>query len=137
MAQTATTDTVPMVTALVDSSIVIDVLRGHAPSVNWLGSSNEQLGLTRYTWLEIIQGCQNKQKQQLAVTVLEGFDLIPITNEDVEWAAAQLLKFRLKLQVDKIDCLIAATSFRLQLPLYTRNLKHFQPLLKDLAVAPY
>jgi hypothetical protein len=36
-----------------------------------------------------------------------------------------------------IDCLIAAPSHRLNVPLYTMNLKHFTPLLGALAVRPY
>lgn len=35
------------------------------------------------------------------------------------------------------DCLIAAPAQRLGVPLYTRNLKHFSPLLGDLAVMAY
>jgi hypothetical protein len=31
----------------------------------------------------------------------------------------------------------SAPSYRLQLPLYTRNLKHFAPLLGKLAREPY
>jgi hypothetical protein len=31
----------------------------------------------------------------------------------------------------------SAPSYRLQLPLYTRNLKHFAPLLGKLAQEPY
>jgi len=36
-----------------------------------------------------------------------------------------------------MDCLIAAAAFRLQVPLHTRNLKHFAPLLGELAQEPY
>jgi predicted nucleic acid-binding protein len=36
-----------------------------------------------------------------------------------------------------IDCLIASTAGRLGLPLFTRNLKHFVPLIDPLAQAPY
>lgn len=41
------------------------------------------------------------------------------------------------VNVDAFDCLVAALSFRLQLPLYTRNLKYFAPLLGHLAQQPY
>ena len=36
-----------------------------------------------------------------------------------------------------VDLLIAAPSQRLQLPLYTHNLKHLSPLLGTLAQKPY
>lgn len=44
---------------------------------------------------------------------------------------------RLSQNVDMMDCLIAASVHRLGLPLYTRNLKHFLPLIGDLACKPY
>lgn len=36
-----------------------------------------------------------------------------------------------------MDCLIAASAHRLQLPLYTANRKHFDPLLSGLVRQPY
>lgn len=126
-----------MVDAFVDTSIVIDLLRGYQPSLDWIESNEEVLGITRYVWLEVIQGCANKQKQQLAVKMLQNFELQPITNEDAEWATKQLLTFHLKAGIDKIDCLIAAPCNRLQIPLYTRNLKHFRHVLNELARDPY
>jgi predicted nucleic acid-binding protein len=53
------------------------------------------------------------------------------------WAREKLLKHRLSHNIDAFDCLIAAPSYRLQFPLYTRNLKHFTPLLGKLAQQPY
>ncbi|MEZ4670167.1 MAG: hypothetical protein R3E39_19855 [Anaerolineae bacterium] len=49
----------------------------------------------------------------------------------------QLFRLRLSHNVDSFDFLIAALAHRLQLPLYTRNLKHFGPLLGGLAVVAY
>ncbi len=39
--------------------------------------------------------------------------------------------------LDSMDCLIASANHRLGIPLYTCNLKHFTPLLGDLAHKPY
>lgn len=126
-----------MVDALLDTSIVIDVLRNHPPAITWLNTTLENLGVTWYTWLETIEGSPNKQKQQTAANILNRFTLEPITDQDAQWATQQLINLNLKYNIDKIDCLIAATSYRLQIPTYTRNLKHFTPLLQNLAVLPY
>lgn len=126
-----------MVIALVDTSIVIDILRSHPPAIDWLQAQTEEIGITRFVWHEVIEGCGDKQKQRAAIRVLDKFRLIPITNEDVEWSTAALLQHYLKSKADASDCLIAATAYRLQKPLYTRNLKHFKPLLGELAQEPY
>lgn len=88
-------------------------------------------------WFEVVDGAENKSDQQKATTLLKDFELVETTTVDFEWAAAQFLRFRLSHNVDWFDCLIAAPCHRLQLPLYTRNLKHFTPLLGGLAQQPY
>ena len=56
--------------------------------------------------------------------------------EDLNWAMQQLRQYRLSHNVGILDCLIAAPAHRLQIPLYTRNLKHLEPLLGTLAQQP-
>lgn len=48
-----------------------------------------------------------------------------------------LARYRLSHGVGMMDCLIASTSARLQIPLFTRNLKHLTLLIGALAVQPY
>jgi predicted nucleic acid-binding protein len=60
-----------------------------------------------------------------------------LTEDDMQWAMKQLTTFYLSHNVGMMDCLIAAPSYRLNLPLYTRNLKHISPLLDTLAHQPY
>lgn len=126
-----------MVVGLVDTSIIVDLIRGFPDAHRWLSSIQDEVGVTYYVWLEIIQGAANKQKQASALQILADFDLIETTPEDVEWAVQSLIKVKLAHNVDALDSLISATSHRLQIPLYTRNLKHFTPLLGQLAQKPY
>lgn len=43
-----------MVAGMLDSSVLIDVLRGYAPAELWLAAQG-QLGTTRIVWLELIE----------------------------------------------------------------------------------
>lgn len=126
-----------MVTGLVDTSIIIDLIRGYPDAYMWLSSIDETLGVTHFVWLEVIQGAQNKQKLASAMKILADFELIEITPADTQWAVQALATTRLAHNVDALDSLIASVSYRLQIPLYTRNMKHFMPLLDDLAQKPY
>ncbi len=125
-----------MVSALLDTSVIIDVLRGYHPAQAWL-QDQAKLGITRLVWLEVLQGAANRQAEAQSVRLLKRFDIVPIEENDFIWAIEKMLKVHLSHDVGGTDALIAATSFRLQSPLYTRNLKHFQPLLGDLAHQPY
>lgn len=126
-----------MVDALIDTSVVIDIFRAYPSALSWLNTQTNTLGVTRFVWHEVIEGCGNKPQQRVAIKILKKFELIPITNDDVEWATTALLDFYLKGNVEPFDCFIASTAHRLQIPLYTGNLKHFTPLLGKLAVKPY
>ncbi len=125
-----------MVVGLLDTSIVVDLLRQHLLADQWL-SPQGQLGITRVVWLEVIEGAQSKNKQEEALKLLRRFEPVELTPSDLIWATEQLIRLKLSHEIDSFDCVIASVSYRLQLPLYTTNLKHFSLLLGRLAQAPY
>ena len=127
-----------MVDGLLDTSIIVDILRSYPPAQQWFGATNLQLGVTKFVWLEVIEGAISKRKQKHAIQVLNGFTLVPIDVLDIDWALVRLTNTVLAYSgIDLKDCLIASTSSRLQLPLYTQNLKHMRPLIGLLAQIPY
>jgi len=54
-----------MVAALVDSTIVVDLLRRFPLAEAWY-ARQQNLGLTYAVWLEVLEGAQNKPKQTSA-----------------------------------------------------------------------
>lgn len=125
-----------MVTALLDTSVVVDVLRQHPPAKAWL-SSIADIGITKIVQLEVLEGANNRVEQRRALRFLRHFDHIDLVTADLDWAMEQLVRYKLSHNVGMMDCLIAAASHRLQLPLYTTNLKHFAPMLGGLVQKPY
>lgn len=122
--------------ALVDTAIIVDLLRGYPPALVWY-SGQQDLGICHTVWLEILEGAANKHDQESAIKLLNNFIRVSQPDEDMQWAVQNLMKLKLTHNVDAFDCLIAAASYRLNLTLYTRNIKHFWPLLGKLAVRPY
>ena len=125
-----------MVTGLLDTSVVIDLLRDYAPARDWL-LGQDKLGVTPIVWLEIIQGADDKVAMQKAARLLKAFEQVEMLPSDHHWAIEQAMRYTLSHNVGAFDCLIAAPSFRLQVPLYTGNTKHFSPLLGKLTQKPY
>jgi predicted nucleic acid-binding protein len=127
-----------MVDAFIDTAILVDVLRGYAPAGAWLETQRGKiLGITPLVWMELIDGAPNKRAQSDAGRLLSEFDMVLLTPSDMDWAMQQLALFRLSHGVGPFDCLIAAPSFRLRVPLFTHNLKHMTPILGGLAQKPY
>jgi hypothetical protein len=88
-------------------------------------------------WMEVLLGGRDKPSQRKALRFLTQFEMIYLVQADMDWAMQQLKAYRLSHNVGILDCLIAAPCHRLQVPLYTRNLKHFMPLLGAQVQQPY
>jgi predicted nucleic acid-binding protein len=125
-----------MVTCLLDTSILIDLIHKYPPAHTWI-TTQEKPGVASIVCLELIQGARDKSDQQKALNLLYDLERVDFTASDMDWAIASLLKYDLSHNVGAIDCLIASIPYRLDVPLYTRNLKHFIPLLGSLAQSPY
>jgi predicted nucleic acid-binding protein len=126
-----------MTIAVVDTTVVIHLLRHYAPALAWYSSLSQPLGVTPITWLEVMYGAGSKAHQITSKTLLGQFDILYLTSVDQDWAMAQMERFRLCHGVSINDCLIAAVAQRLQRPLYTYNLKDMAPMIGPLAVKPY
>jgi predicted nucleic acid-binding protein len=82
-------------------------------------------------------GATNKVNQSQCKILLAQFDMLYPTTDDQQWAMQQFERFQFTHRIGKEDCLIAAVSHRLQLPLYTHNLKDMTPMIGNLAIKPY
>jgi predicted nucleic acid-binding protein len=129
-------------TALLDTNILIELYRKNASTQAWLVSqeiaSTSRLGISSITWLEFMEGARGKAGQERCLEMMAKFTLERLKFTDQDWAMAQLQKFRFSHGASFKDCLIASAAFRLQIPLVTRNVKDFAPLLpRSLIVSPY
>jgi hypothetical protein len=124
--------------AFLDSAILVDLYRLHPPALAWSrANAQRRMGITSIVWFEMIGGAHDKSDQRAVMRFLAAFELVCLTESDQLRAMKQYEVFLLSHGVGMNDCLIAAPAERLGVPLYTRNLKHFTPLLGDLAVMAY
>jgi predicted nucleic acid-binding protein len=56
---------------------MIDLLRQHPPAVTWLDSlGEEEIILSGFVVMELLQGCSNKTEQAKVEQVLTGFEIV-------------------------------------------------------------
>jgi predicted nucleic acid-binding protein len=125
-----------MIKAHLDTVIIVDLLRGYLPAIRWVQTQTE-LGVSQIVVLEVLAGADNKVEMERARKRLNSFELVEVVPPDLDWAAIALSKYKLSHGVGMMDCLIAAPCARVNVPLYTHNLKHFAPLIGALAQTPY
>ncbi|MEL6524111.1 MAG: PIN domain-containing protein [Chloroflexota bacterium] len=122
---------------IVDSTVVIHILRGQKVAQNWATNYPTQLSIVSTSWMEVMSGTMSKANQAATRKVLDNFETLYLTLTDQQWAMQQVEVYQFSHRIGIYDCQIASVAHRLQIPLYTHNLKHMRPLLGALAVKPY
>lgn len=123
---------------VLDTSIVVDLLRGFEPARIWLeGLGRSRLAITPVVWMETVQGAVDSVKRTEAIRFLRRFQVEHPTESDNLWAMRQLARFHLSHGIQLEDVLIASVAARLGMPIFTTNLKHFRPLPGTDAIRPY
>ncbi len=96
---------------LLDTDILIDVLRNHPPAQLWLQNlGTELLVVTGFTVMELLQDCRNQQEQQQISKRLFGYPVVWPQPSDCERALATYANFHLSDNLGILDALIAQTA---------------------------
>jgi predicted nucleic acid-binding protein len=122
---------------LLDTDVMVDFLRGHAPAVAWLTSVAVPLGMPGLVAMELLQGCRNLAEQQRVNKDLQRFALHWATLADCQRAYQDFASYYLSHGLGILDSLIAETAVGLQEPLATFNVKHYAVIPGLTTIQPY
>lgn len=125
-----------MTVAILDTTVIVHLLRKYKPALTWF-NTNQIYSITTVTWMEVMVGVPNKRAQADTLNLLNSFELLYVTQSDQDWAMQQIERLRFSNSVSMNDAMIAAVVYRLQVPLYSHNLKDMAPMIGALAVKPY
>src|SRR5688572_27262784 len=116
-----------MTGGILDSSILIDCLRGRADAISFLATQSAAAPPRTHLLVaaELLTGARDKTEQNLIDSFLQSFDLAVPGEVDGLSALDLYRQFRLSHGVDWPDCQIAATALRLGVEVLTQNVKHF------------
>lgn len=116
---------------LLDTCILIDVLRGREAAVAFVSGLKSAPAISAITATELIAGAKGKREEEAIDRILATYDVAEIDLEIARLAGDYVRDFGKSRSVDPIDALIAATAKTKGLDLATLNVKHF-PMLKGL-----
>jgi predicted nucleic acid-binding protein len=124
---------------LIDTDVLIDAERGLPDAVNFLAGQHAAAGVhfSAISAMELLVGCRNQRELQnvlQSVASATVHELSPmISRQARDWLA----QFSLSHGLQIADALIAATAAEQRLPLYTKNVRHFQMLPSLSVIRPY
>ena len=123
---------------LLDTDVMIDVLRGYEPAAEWLkGVASQEIGLPGLVVMELLQGSQNAREQRKLEKYLDGFLLFWATGDDCARALTDFSIFHLSHQLGIFDALIGETAVGLEANLATFNTRHYRALANLTTIQPY
>ncbi len=116
-----------MNSGILDSSVLIDCLRGHAGAVAFLAAQGAAGKPVTHLMVaaELLAGARDKREQGVIESFLDLFTMVPPVESDALTALDLYKRYRLSHGVDWPDCQIAATALRLGVEVHTQNVKHF------------
>ncbi|MFI0404198.1 MAG: type II toxin-antitoxin system VapC family toxin [Cyanobium sp.] len=104
---------------LLDTNILIDVLRGEAEALRWLEQQG-QASISVITWIEVLVGCRTRERERVEAW-LDSFRRWPVDDA----IARESVGFRQRHGLKVPDAIILATARCAGLPLATRNTRDF------------
>ncbi len=122
-------------TVLLDTSILIDVLRETALARDWMAQLASVPSISVVTLTELHAGAKSQREELQIQELARRLKLLPVGCEVAIAAGAHMKHFGKSHSVELADALVAATAEHHSLALVTLNIKHF-PMFKRLR-APY
>lgn len=120
---------------LVDTDILIDFTRGHQHATDFIAETEKsfEVCFSIITYFEMLAGARNKREQQILAKLFKRFTILPVT-ESISWTALTwFMRYHLSHGIGFLDCLIAATADEHDMPLCTKNRKHFS-IIPDITI---
>jgi predicted nucleic acid-binding protein len=123
------------VTVVLDSSVLIDVLRGSHAAGEFIAGLGDPPSCSEVSRIEIVQGLRSSERRP-AARLFAMVDWVPVDKAVAHRAGELGRKWRHSHPgIDLADLAIAATAEEIGAQLATRNVKHF-PMFEGLH-APY
>jgi predicted nucleic acid-binding protein len=124
---------------LLDSDVLIDLLRKHPPAVGWFEAlhEDEELAVPGYVVMELIQGCRNKAEQDKVQRELAAYGVVWPSATDCDQALEVFAAYRLSHTAGVLDVLIGQTAVALGTPLHTFNQRHYSFIPGVQTIQPY
>ncbi len=123
---------------LLDTDIMVDILRDYPPAVQWMQSlGDEAIALPGFVVMELIQGCQTKIELTNIRKRLAQFQVYWPEVDDCNQAVELFAQYHLSHQMGIIDVLIGQLAVSTNGSLYTFNKKHYSPIPGLKTVQPY
>lgn len=124
---------------LLDSDILVDVLRGYLPAVRWLEAleKSSEVLLPGFVAMELVHGCRNRAEQRRVEGFVDRFRVLWPDQATCQRAFGVFLENHLSRRMGILDAVIGQLAVDTGLPLCTFNVKHYIGIPDLMTQQPY
>lgn len=122
---------------LLDTDVLIDIQRGHAPAIAWFSGLIDVPSIPGFVVMELVQDSQNTQQVRRALQLVAPLPVIWATEVDCARALSDFTTYHLSNSLGLLDALIAACAVGRGLTLCTFNVKHYRVVPNLVMAQPY
>lgn len=122
---------------ILDTDVLIDIQRGHAPAISWFTSLSEIPNVPGFVVMELIQDAKNAQQVRNALKLVAPLPIVWATETDCTRAFSDFTTYHLSHSLGLLDALIAACAVGRGATLCTFNLKHYRVVPGLVTEQPY
>ncbi|MFW6116712.1 MAG: PIN domain-containing protein [bacterium] len=123
---------------LLDTDVMVDVLRRYEPAVTWLDSLGTALvGIPGLVAMELLQGCRDREEEHQVRASLRPYTLYWPSSMDCGRAFDDFSSYHLSHGLGILDALIAETAVGCDAQLATFNEKHYRVVEALQTTQPY
>lgn len=122
---------------LVDTDVLVDILRGHAPAVDWFSGLPELPSVAGLVVMELIQDAETKERMDRALKLVAPLPVVWPREAECDSALSNFRDFHLSHGLGLLDALIAACAVGRKATLCTFNAKHYRVVPELDLTQPY
>jgi len=115
---------------VLDTTVLIDLLRGHAPALSYLRSLDEVPACSEVTRVEVMRGVRHRERDATE-RLMQSLGWIGVDEQIARRAGTLGRRWRGSHLLATTDLIIAATAQELAAELATSNVRHY-PMFEEL-----
>lgn len=114
---------------LLDTDVLIDVLRGYVPALEWFSMLTEPPAVVSLCVMELIQGCRNRNELSAVQQLVAPLEIWYPTETEMQLALDMFTQHYLQSRLGIIDAVVGAVAISRSALLCTFNTRHYQPII--------
>lgn len=120
-----------------DTDVLIDILRGYSPAVEWFSTLPEQPSVVSLVVMELVQGCRNKEELRVVQQLTMPLEIWYPSELEMQQAMQIFMQQYLRTRLSIIDAIVGTVAASRSATLCTFNTHHYRAIPDLQTAQPY